>query len=156
MQALVDSGELKLKPGALELIARLQAERIPKAVATSSNRAKATKHLQKSLLLDRFEAILTREDVSNGKPAPDLFLAAASRLRVQPSECVALEDSYNGVRAAFAAGMSVIMVPDLLPPTAEMGTLCRGIAHDLHSAARLILPDEAAQENPTFCLPTLP
>ncbi|MEO1250570.1 MAG: HAD family hydrolase, partial [Pseudomonadota bacterium] len=67
-----------------------------------------------------------------GKPNPDPFLAAAERLGVAPEDCVALEDSHNGVRAASSAGMMTVMVPDLLEPTEEMHDLCVRIAEDLH------------------------
>ena len=75
---------------------------------------------------------------SRGKPHPDPFLRAAERLGVEPEFCVALEDSYNGVRAASGAGMMTIMVPDLLPPTSEMRELCVGIVEDLHAVHDLM------------------
>jgi beta-phosphoglucomutase-like phosphatase (HAD superfamily) len=83
--------------------------------------------------------------VSRGKPNPDLYLHAARALGIAPARCLALEDSYNGVRAAHAAGMTVVMVPDLLPPTDEMRSLCRAIVPDLHDvAAALARTDRTA------------
>ena len=77
-------------------------------------------------------------DYLRGKPDPQPFLKAAERLGVAPENCVALEDSHNGIRAASGAGMMTIMVPDLLPPTSEMQALCVGIARDLHEVHALM------------------
>jgi HAD superfamily hydrolase (TIGR01509 family) len=129
--ALVSSGALKLKAGAAELVAGLERSGVPKAVATSSSRTKAMDTLIKVSMLERFEAIVTRTDVQRGKPHPDLFLRASSELGIAVNRCIALEDSYNGVRAAHAAGMRVIMVPDMLCSTDEMQRLSEGIVADL-------------------------
>jgi beta-phosphoglucomutase-like phosphatase (HAD superfamily) len=67
-----------------------------------------------------FDKIVTGDTVPNGKPAPDIFLSAAEKLGVAPEHCLVLEDSPNGVRAGLAAGMYVIMVPDLEEPDADM------------------------------------
>ena len=135
LQAQIDAGELRVKPGVLEVLDRAERLGLPKAVATSSARQKAFHHLRAVGLDHRFEAIVTRDDVSRGKPNPDLYLQAARALGIDPARCLALEDSYNGVRAGHAAGMTVVMVPDLLPPTAEMAALCHAIAPDLHAVA---------------------
>src|ERR1700741_4314232 len=89
--------------------------------------------------MDRFDEIICRGDYEKGKPAPDPFLKAAERLGVEPRLCLALEDSYNGVRSASAAGMMTIMVPDLLEPTDEIRGLCIFVARDLHEVRGLIL-----------------
>jgi HAD superfamily hydrolase (TIGR01509 family) len=137
MEALVEEGQLSLKPGVFELLSDLEALGIGKAVATSSSRAKAQHHLQRTNILARFDAVVTRDDVERGKPYPDLFLRASVALGVPAENCLAFEDSYNGVRAARAAGMAVVMVPDLLPPTDEMRTSCTVILPDLHAARTL-------------------
>ena len=90
-------------------------------------------------LADRFDAIVGRGDYETGKPAPDPFLEAAKRLKVEPRLCLALEDSHNGVRSASSAGMMTVMVPDLLEPTDEIRALCALVADDLHDVRRLIL-----------------
>jgi HAD superfamily hydrolase (TIGR01509 family) len=135
LEAQIDAGELRVKAGVPEILERAERLGLPKAVATSSARAKAFHHLRGAGLDHRFDAIVTRDDVSRGKPNPDLYLRAAQALGVAPARCLALEDSYNGVRAAHAAGMTVVMVPDLLPPTEEMRRLCRAIVADLHAVA---------------------
>ncbi|WP_246724710.1 HAD family hydrolase [Rhizobium phaseoli] len=83
-------------------------------------------------------------DYAASKPSPDPFLTAAKRLSVEPALCLALEDSFNGVRSASAAGMMTFMVPDLLSPTPEIHSLCTGVVSDLHAVCKLILTASAA------------
>lgn len=134
---LAETG-LRLKPGAVELLDILVGRGLPRAIATSSSPGKVRHHLDAHGLHGRFDAIVARGDYARGKPAPDPFLKAAERLGVAPETCVALEDSHNGVRAASAAGMMTVMVPDLLEPTAEIRGLCVHVAADLHDVGGLI------------------
>ena len=67
-----------------------------------------------------FEAIVTSDMVENGKPAPDPYLLAASKLGVKPAYCIGVEDSINGVKSIHAAGMRAVMIPDMIPPTDEV------------------------------------
>lgn len=113
-----------VKHGAVALLTELRNRRIPTAVATSSRSAHAFGHLGRAGLLDMFDTIVTRDDVVNPKPHPEPYLTAARRLGTAPARCVAFEDSHSGVRAAHAAGMQTIMVPDLVRPTAEIESLC--------------------------------
>jgi HAD superfamily hydrolase (TIGR01509 family) len=121
-----------IKPGAAELIGELHVRQVPIALATSSGREHAERHLGAADLRRFFSAVVTRNDVSRGKPHPDLFLKAARHLHVAPERCLVLEDSHNGVRAAHAAGCLPVMVPDLLDATDEIRHLCVLIARDLH------------------------
>ena len=127
-----------LKTGVLEILDHLDQRAIPRAVATSSSSNSARKHLTHNGIFDRFDAIVAREDVERHKPNPDPFLKAAALLDVAPENCLALEDSHNGVRAAHAAGMMTVMVPDLLEPTDEMHDKCVLIAESLHKVLELI------------------
>ncbi|RZL40319.1 MAG: HAD family phosphatase [Rubrivivax sp.] len=136
LEAAVAAGRLHRKPGVGALLDELDRLSLPRAVATSSGRHRAQHHLAASDLLTRLDAVLTRDDVVRGKPHPDLYLAAAERLGIAPQRCLAFEDSYNGVRAAVAAGMPVVMVPDLLPATEEM----RAVALMVVDSLREILP----------------
>jgi HAD superfamily hydrolase (TIGR01509 family) len=120
-----------LRPGAVAVLEAAAVLRIPCAIATSSMRAKTLSHLSHSGLLGYFEGVITRDDVERGKPYPDLYLAAAALIGEAPGDCLALEDSHSGVRAAHAAGVPVIMVPDLLPATDEMRALALAVATDL-------------------------
>ena len=97
--------DIPLRPGARELVTYLAEENVPQAVATSSHRATVERYLGRAGLLDRFAAIVFREDVENPKPAPDPFLAAAAKLGLAPADCLALEDSDHGIAAAHAAGI---------------------------------------------------
>lgn len=130
--------DLPLKPGVPELLGLLDALGLPRAIATTSARATVEHHLGAHGLADRFPHIVAHDDCERHKPDPDPFLKAAALLGVPPQRCLALEDSHNGVRAASAAGMMTVMVPDLLPVTEEMRTLCLHIVGDLHEVRRLL------------------
>ena len=83
--------------------------------------------------------ITTRHDVARGKPAPDIYLAAAHSLSAAPSACVALEDSFAGVRAAAGAGMPVLMVPDLAEPSPEIANLTAGVYPSLSAVQQAMM-----------------
>jgi len=106
-------GRLAPMPGLLELLDALEAARVPKAIATSSRRRLAEACLKPFDLMRRFEFVLTSEDVSRGKPHPEIYQTAARRLKVRPEQTAVLEDSENGCRAAAAAGTLAIAVPGL-------------------------------------------
>ena len=126
------------KAGVVDLLDFLDDAGLPRAIATSSRHEEVRHHLGLHALTGRFGTIIAHGDYARGKPDPEPFLKAADRLGVAPEFCVALEDSYHGVRAASGAGMMTIMVPDLFPATAEMEELCVGIAGDLHEVHALI------------------
>jgi len=102
---------LPLLPGAVEAVRSL-ARDWPLALATSSNRNVIDLVLEEAGIADAFAATVSSEEVARGKPAPDVYLDAARRLEVDPGACVAIEDSSNGIRAAHAAGMAVIAIPN--------------------------------------------
>ena len=136
-------GEDLLKAGVIELLDHLDEMKIPRAIATSSGHDSVRRHLEPNGILARFNAVIARGDYVHGKPAPDPFLTAAKALGVPPEECLGLEDSYNGVRAAHAAGMMTVMVPDLLAPTDEMRDLAVAIADSLHHVLDLVKAHQA-------------
>jgi beta-phosphoglucomutase-like phosphatase (HAD superfamily) len=129
---------IALKAGVLEILDHLDGCGLPRAIATSSSLESVHHSLGPHSIIDRFHALITRDVQRRGKPHPDPFLQAAEALGVAPEDCLALEDSHNGVRAAAAAGMMTIMVPDMLDPTQEMETLCVRIARDLHEVRGLL------------------
>jgi HAD superfamily hydrolase (TIGR01509 family) len=129
---------LPLKPGASELLALLDELDIPRAIATTSARATVEHHLGSHGLAARFHHVVANEDCTRHKPDPEPYLRAAGLLGVQAQDCLALEDSHNGVRAASAAGMMTVMVPDLLPATEEIRALCLHVVPDLHDVRRLL------------------
>jgi HAD superfamily hydrolase (TIGR01509 family) len=136
------------KTGALDLLEALRLRRIPTAVATSTDRKTANHHLKSTGLLDLLNIVVTRDDVKHRKPHPETYLRAAGQLGVDPIECWALEDSYNGVRSAHAAGMATIMIPDLLGPTEEITSLCVAVLPSLSSVKDAL--DRSPSERPDF------
>jgi HAD superfamily hydrolase (TIGR01509 family) len=118
--AIVARDGIALKAGLLDLLDWLEAQGIPKAVATSTRRDRAQAKLVQTALLPRFATLVGGDEVARGKPEPDIFLAAAQRMGEAAAGCLVLEDSEPGVRAALAAGMTPIMVPDMLPPSAAL------------------------------------
>jgi HAD superfamily hydrolase (TIGR01509 family) len=129
---------LPLKSGAVELLDALGDSKCPMAIVTSSSRRTAEAHLTLAGIRDRFDTILTRDDVTRGKPSPDLYLLASSRLGVIPEFCVAVEDSNHGVTAAHAAGTITIMVPDMVPPTEESRARCAAVVPDLDAVRTML------------------
>jgi HAD superfamily hydrolase (TIGR01509 family) len=110
--------ELPLIDGAVEAVERLAAC-WPLALASSSNRPLIDLVLELSGLAPRFRVTVSSEEVSRGKPAPDVYLEAARRLRIDPARCAAVEDSENGILAAKAAGMCVLAIPNPLYPPGD-------------------------------------
>lgn len=129
---------ISLKAGVTEILDHLDSAGLTRAIATSSSLDSVHASLRPHGLVERFDALITRDVQTQGKPHPQPFLMAAEALGVAPEDCLALEDSHNGVRAASAAGMMTIMVPDMLDPTEEMRTLCIRIARDLHEVHDLL------------------
>lgn len=120
-------GGIPTKPGLLALLDFLDARGIHKAVASSTHRPFVIQKLTLTHLLGRFEVIVCGDEVPNGKPAPDVFLLAAERLGVPARDCIVLEDSEPGIRAARAAGMTPILVPDLKPPSPDAEALAHRV-----------------------------
>ena len=109
---------LPLVEGAVEAVERIAA-RWPLALASSSNRPLIDAALDASGLARFFRVTVSSEEVPRGKPAPDVYLEAARRLDVEPTRCAAVEDSHSGIRAAKAAGMRVVAVPNATYPPGE-------------------------------------
>ena len=122
--------DLELKPGAAEAIAAAKERGFGVALATSSGREYSTNNMTRFGLMDSFDVTVFKEDIENHKPAPDVVPVAAERLGVDPAQCIAVEDSFNGVRAG-AAGMHVVMVPDYNEPTDEIRELCAEVLPSL-------------------------
>lgn len=124
--------ELALKPGAAEAVAAARERGLAAALATSSARDRAIISMERFGLMDLFDAAVFDEDIEHHKPAPDVYLITADRLGVDPTQCVAVEDSFNGVRAGAAANMSVLMVPDYNEPTPDIRDLCTEVLSSLY------------------------
>ena len=129
MRAIVEAEGVALRAGAREWLAYVTALGIPLGLATSSGPALVRERLGD--LIPAFGAVVTRADVARGKPHPDLYLEAAARLGVAPEECLALEDSPAGAASALAAGMQVVVVPDLVVPPPEIVSRAAGVYDSL-------------------------
>lgn len=136
--AAMITDHVPLKPGVGQVLDSLEQTGMPMAVATSTNRSGALALLQKASILGYFTVIVCGDEVAQGKPAPDIYLAAASALGRLPTECVAFEDSSNGVRAAVAAGLTTVQVPDLIAPPTEIIALGHLIAPDVLAGAKQV------------------
>ena len=121
--AYIERNGMPEKPGLRALLSWLRDSAVKTAIATSSERRFVDFYMAHANLGHPFDAVVTGDQVARSKPEPDIFLRAAAELGVSPADCVALEDSYNGIKAAHAAGMRPVMVPDLLPPTPEVERL---------------------------------
>jgi HAD superfamily hydrolase (TIGR01509 family) len=123
---------LPLKEGVLELLDVLDALSLPRAIATSAFPGDVRRSLDAHGMAHRFDTVVAQGDCQAAKPAPDPFLLAAKRLDVDPSCCLAIEDSIHGVRSALDAGMMTVMVPDTVPAGEQEIVRCIRIARDLH------------------------
>ncbi len=120
---IVETGKMELKPGAEEILQFLKEQEVTLGLASSSPRELIDKVLGRRGMLQYFDAVVSGDMVQCGKPHPEIFLRCAAELGIPETEfgeTFVIEDSYNGIRAAYAAGMRPVMVPDLLPPTEEM------------------------------------
>jgi len=124
-----------VKAGAESLLAHLHAMGMPCAVATSTASDLARLKLERAGLAPYLRGVVGGDRVTAGKPAPDIFLQAAREVAAEPTACLAFEDSENGVRAALAAGMTVVQVPDLVAPSPALRALGHDIEESLLGAA---------------------
>lgn len=127
-----------LKPGLVELLDWLAEREVPLAVATSSRHPMAMEKLALAGLRERFPVVVCGDQVPEGKPAPFVYREAVTQLGAEPEACIALEDSDIGLRAAHAAGLRCIVVPDLRPPAAAYAPLAHAIVTSLREAHPLI------------------
>ena len=134
----VKTKSIPVKPGLGELLQFLDSHRLPVAVGTSSDAEKVAVSLRAAGLEGRFPCIVSGDQVAKGKPAPDIFLEAARRLRVAPEFCLVVEDSDAGIRAAAAAGISAVFIPDLTPPSPTTMKLAYRILPSLKDVVELI------------------
>jgi beta-phosphoglucomutase len=138
-RAHIDQHGVPTKPGLASVLDWLESRAFPRAVATSTVRASAHRLLHAAGVRHRFDIIVGGDDVVHGKPAPDLFLLAADYLGVAPSDCVVLEDSGAGIRAAHRAGMTSILVPDLQSPSDDVRQLAYRVCASLHEAKTVLV-----------------
>lgn len=140
-----DHGRLPLKMGVRELLDDLKKQEYGVAIASSTRTALVTQQIIDAGLRDYFDRIIGGDQVTKSKPEPDVFLAAADEWELPKHEIYVIEDSYNGIRAAKAAGMKAIMVPDLLEPNEEMYRLADYILPTLLAVKDLLSTEESVE-----------
>ncbi len=119
MNEYTDKYGLEKKAGLDTLLDYLGTNGYRAAVATATDVSRAAKYLKQIGVYDKFEQIICGNMLENGKPCPDIYLYACEKLGLPPENCMALEDSPNGVKSASSAGCITVMVPDLTPPEKE-------------------------------------
>jgi len=131
MQQVMEENGMPMKPGVYELLDYLKTSGYRLGLASSTRFEVIKKELTMMNLTKYFECIIGGDMVEKSKPEPDIYLKICSDMKVAPGDCYAIEDSYNGIRSAYKAGLHPVMVPDLLPPTEEMKNLCTVIKETL-------------------------
>lgn len=124
---------IEKKPYVDDILDYLKEVGIKRALVTATPEKKAREYLKKIKLEDRFDKIICADMVENGKPDPDVYLFACKEIGEKPEDCLALEDSPNGVHSAHGAGVDVIMVPDLSEPDEELNKIILKRAENLKS-----------------------
>lgn len=126
-----DGGRLPMKPGVNELLSFLKENGIKTALASSTNVRTVTNQLKDAGVLQFFDVVVGGDMVTRSKPDPEIFLHAAEMLGIDPKDAFIIEDSFNGIRAAHAAGAKPVMVPDLIQPDDEIKALYHKNCRDL-------------------------
>lgn len=134
-------GKLPKKEGVFEILRFLREKHVKVALASSTREAVVVRELTDGGLIDYFDQVICGDMVTRSKPDPEIFLKACEALEVEPASAYAIEDSYNGIRSAHAAGMKAIMVPDMAEPTEEMEQLAYQILPSLLDVIEFIKKD---------------
>ena len=141
MDAYVSQHGIEAKKGAQKLLGFLKENGYKVALATATPAQRAEEYLRRVDLLKYFDYVASARMVKNGKPKPDIYLFAAEKLGLKPEECLALEDSVNGVRSAAAAGCKTVLVPDLDNPEEQLKPLLYGTADGLEDVIKFFVGD---------------
>ena len=131
MNQILDTQGIEKKKGVDELLDFLREKKIKTAVATATDEVRTKQYLTQIGIYDKFDRVISATMVKNGKPKPDIYCYACEQMKEEPINCIAVEDSPNGIRSAVDAGLKTIMVPDLTPPTEEMKKELFAIADSL-------------------------
>ncbi len=123
LQEHVEQFGVPLKPGVREILEFLKQKNIPIAIATSTAMRRTGKRMELTGLTPYFKAMITGDQVTRGKPDPEIYLLACEALGTDPKRTLAIEDSRNGILSATAAGMPTVMIPDMIAPTPELEAL---------------------------------
>ncbi|MDE5748895.1 MAG: HAD family phosphatase [Acetatifactor sp.] len=132
----IEKNGMPMKKGVKELLEYLRRGGYKIGLASSTSRHSVEDHLERAGIREYFQSLTTGDMVEHSKPQPDIYLMACKSLEVNPAQTMAIEDSPNGIRAAHAAGMIPVMVPDLIVPDQEMREKSSLICHDLLEVMR--------------------
>lgn len=138
MDKYIEENGIEAKQGAETLLSYLKQNGYKVALATATAPDRAKSYLERLDLLKYFDEIVCASMVEKGKPEPDIYLYAAEKLGLEPHECIALEDSQNGIKSASSAGCKTVMVPDLDGPTDEIKPLLYAVADNLTDVIKLL------------------
>lgn len=141
MDQYIKQNGIEAKDGAEELLRYLKNNGYRVALATATAPDRTRRYLERLGLYGYFDEIVCASMVAKGKPEPDIYLYAAEKLGLAPAECIALEDSQNGIRSASSAGCKTVMVPDLDGPTEEIKPLLYDIANGLKDVINILKCD---------------
>lgn len=120
MEACLQEKGIEVKKGAFEILQLLKEKGITTCIATATDLERTTRYLNQTGLMPYFDKIITATMVKEGKPSPDIYQYACAELGLEPEDCLAVEDSPNGVLSAYRAGCKVILVPDQTEPEDEI------------------------------------
>ncbi len=129
---------IKIKKGVKNTLEKIKDKNIKTAVATATNLETTEKYLKEIGIYQFFNKILTASMVLRGKPMPDIYLYACEQLNERPADCIAVEDSPNGIQSAYCAGCNVIMIPDLTPPDKNITEKIYGIINNFEDLINFI------------------
>ncbi len=141
MEECLDREGIRRKPGALEVVSWLKEEGVTTAIATATDPERTAKYLRSAGLEGYFSHIISAVQVAEGKPSPDIYLYACEQLALAPENCLAVEDSPNGVLSAYRAGCRVVMVPDQTQPDENLKSCLYGKAGSLLELRDLLEKD---------------
>ncbi len=137
VETYLSTNSIPIKEGAVNLLEKISSVPLPMAIATSTGYHDAVNTLESTGIINYFRFVIGGDHVTNGKPDPEIYLKTAERLGMSPDECIVFEDSENGVKAAHAAGMHVIQIPDLVPPSEEI----KGLGHRIYNSLNMVITD---------------
>lgn len=128
---------IQLKPGAIEILQWLRENQIPTAVATATDMERTERYLKMLGIYEYFDRLISATMVAEGKPSPDIYLYACAEMGMEPGDCIAVEDSPNGVKSAYRAGCKVVMVPDQSRPDAELEKMLYACVDNLNDLRKI-------------------
>lgn len=138
VEECIKENGIQLKPGAVELLQWLKENHIRAAIATATDMERTNRYLKMLGIYEYFDKLISATMVKEGKPSPDIYLYACEQLGRSPRECIAVEDSPNGVLSAYRAGCKVVMVPDQTPPEEALRSKLYACVEDLTEIRNLL------------------